>query len=135
MPAIGAAFAYFAIVFAVGFALGVLRVGWLVPALGTRWAELLELPLMVAASAFAARWACARLRVPPDPRTRLVMGATALAILLAVEFSMVLALRGQTIAGNLASRDPVSGTAYALALLAFGLFPWWFGRRQARLMR
>jgi hypothetical protein len=135
MTAIGAAFAYFAIVFAVGFALGALRVGWLVPALGARWAELLELPLMVAASAFAARWVCARLRVPPTPGPRLAMGALALAMLLAVEFTLVLALRGQTIAGNLASRDPVSGAAYALALLAYALLPWWFGRRDAGAAR
>ena len=135
MTAIGAAFAYFAIVFAVGFALGALRVGWLVPALGARWAELAEMPLMVAASAYAARWVCARLRVPPTPGPRLSMGAQALAMLLAVEFTLVLALRGQTIAGNLASRDPVSGAAYALALLAYALFPWWFGRRDAGAAR
>jgi hypothetical protein len=135
MTAIGAAFVYFAIVFAVGFALGVLRVGWLVPALGARWAELLELPLMVAASVFAARWTCARLRVPQTPGPRLSMGALALALLLAMEFTLVLTLRGQTIAENLASRDPVSGTGYALSLLAFALFPWWFGRRDAGAAR
>lgn len=135
MPAIGAAFAYFAIVFAVGFALGVLRVGWLVPALGVRWAELLELPLMVAASAVAADWTCKRLRVPPAPGPRLSIGAAALAMLLATEFTLVLAVRGQTIADNLAGRDPLSGAAYALSLLAFALFPWWFGRRDAGAVR
>jgi hypothetical protein len=135
MPVIGAAFAYFAIVFAVGFALGALRVAAVAPALGARWAELAEMPLMLAASALAARWACARLRVPPRAGPRLAMGMLALALLLATEFTVVLALRGQTIADNLATRDPVSGVAYALSLLAYALFPWWFGRRDAGIAR
>lgn len=131
MRAPATAFAYFAIVFAVGFALGVPRVLWLAPALGERAAELVELPLMLLASALAARWTCARLRVPPAAGARLAMGGIALALLLSVEFSVALALRGQTIAENLASRDPVAGAAYALSLLAFALWPWWFGRRDA----
>jgi ABC-type uncharacterized transport system permease subunit len=129
MPTLRAALAYFAIVFGVGFALGTLRVLWLLPALGERMAELTELPLMLLASALAARWVCARLRVPATARARLAMGAAALLLLLAVESTVVLALRGQTIAENLAQRDPVSGAAYALSLLAFALWPWWFGRR------
>lgn len=124
-----AALAYFAIAFAVGFGLGTLRVLWVAPALGERLAELAELPLMVLACALAARWTCARLRVPDGAGPRLAMGALALALLLAVEFTVVLALRGLTLETYLASRDPVSGTAYALSLLAFALWPWWFGRR------
>ena len=53
-------------------------------------------------------------------RSNLAMGAAIL---------VVLALRGQTIAENLAGRDPVSGAGYVLSLLAFALWPWWFGRR------
>ncbi len=132
MRVLAAAFVYFALVFAVGFALGVARVAWLAPALGDRWAELLELPVMVAASALAARATCGRLGVPSAPGRRLSMGALALAMLLAVEFTVVLGLRDQTVAENLAGRDPVSGVAYALALLAFALLPWWLGRREAR---
>ncbi len=127
-----AALAYFAIAFAVGFGLGTLRVLWVAPALGERLAELAELPLMVLACALAARWICARLRVPDGAGPRLAMGALALALLLAVEFTVVLALRGLTLETYLASRDPVSGTAYALSLLAFALWPWWFGRREAQ---
>ncbi|MCE3004318.1 MAG: hypothetical protein LW860_16710 [Xanthomonadaceae bacterium] len=125
----GAALAYFAIVFAVGFVLGTLRVLWLAPALGERVAELAELPLMVLASAWAARWIGTRLRVPHGAGPRLAIGAIALALLLVLEFGVVLALRGLTLEAYLATRDPVSGTAYALSLLAFALWPWWFGRR------
>lgn len=127
----GAACAYFAIVFAIGFALGVPRVLWLVPLLGERVAELAELPLMLLASALAARWTCQRLRVPPRAAARLAMGGIALGLLLAVEFTVVLALRGQTIGESLAARDPVSGTGYLLSLVAFSLWPAWFGRRAA----
>jgi hypothetical protein len=132
MRILPAALAYFAIVFAIGFALGTLRVLWLLPAFGERTAELAELPLMLIASALAARWTCARLRVPASRTARLAMGGVALLLLLGVEFTVVLALRGQTIAENLASRDPVSGAAYALSLLAFALWPWWFARGDPR---
>lgn len=132
MRTLRAALLYFALVFALGFALGTLRVLWLAPALGDRAAELTELPLMLLASALAARWTCARVQVPSAPGPRLAMGGLALLLLLALEFGVVLALRGQTVAENLAGRDPVSGAAYALSLLAFGLLPWWLGRREVR---
>ena len=38
---------YFLMVFAVGFVLGVARTLWLVPRVGIRWAELLEMPVML----------------------------------------------------------------------------------------
>lgn len=126
---LSAASAYFAAVFAVGFALGTLRVLVLVPMLGTRWAELVELPLMVAASVWLARRICRRLQVPSAAAPRFAVGALALLALLAVEFGLVLRLRGLGLDEYLAQRDPVSGTAYALSLLAFALAPWWVGRR------
>jgi hypothetical protein len=124
-----AGLAYFAAVFAVGFALGVVRVLVLVPRIGTRWAELAELPLMIVASVFVARWLCARMQVPASAGARIAMGAFALALLLLMEFGVVLRLRGIGIGDDLAQRDPVAGTAYLLSLVAFALAPWWVGRR------
>lgn len=132
MAILRAALAYFAVVFAVGFALGIVRVLALVPVVGERSAELMELPLMLAASVGAAHWICRRLRVPPRAAPRLAMGAIALCLLLAVEFTVVLQLRGLSIAQYLDARDPVSGGAYAATLLAFALAPWWLGRRDRR---
>ena len=114
---------YFVLVFAAGFLLGAIRTLWVVPALGARTAELLETPFMVAISFVAARWVVRRLSVPPGTGTRLAMGGVALALLLCAEFGLVLALRGMTIAAYFATRDPVSGAAYYLALLAFAAFP------------
>jgi len=50
------ALAYFLIVFGAGFVLGVFRTLVLVPRLGDRMAELLEMPVMLAVVFFAARF-------------------------------------------------------------------------------
>lgn len=121
MRAAAFAVVYFAAVFAVGFALGALRVTLVVPALGERIAELAEMPFMIAASVFFAwrfvrRW---RLSVV----AALVGGILALALLLGAELTLVATLRGLTLEQYLASRDPVSGSAYVAALCVFMLAP------------
>ena len=45
---------YFAPVLGTGFVLGVLRVPFLVPRIGERWAELAEMPIMAVVIFFAA---------------------------------------------------------------------------------
>jgi hypothetical protein len=114
---------YFALTFGAGFLLGAIRILWLVPRIGARTAELVELPLMLAISWLAARWVTRRLRVPDGWRPRLAMGALAVALMLAAEFSLVLRLRGRALEEYFATRDPVSGTAYYLALLLLALMP------------
>lgn len=123
MLVVKAALGYFALVFATGFVLGPLRIVLLVPRLGERYAELLELPLMLTACYYAARWICRRFAVPAQSGPRLALGSLALALLLIAEFSLVLTLRGIGIQQYLATRDPVSGAAYYLSLLVFALFP------------
>ncbi len=130
MPILKAALLYFAIVFGCGFALGVVRTLWLVPAVGARIAELCELPLMMAISVLAAAWVTRRLAVARKARPRLAMGGIALALLLAFEFGLVLQLRGMSFAEYFATRDPLSGSAYALSLALFALAPWLLGRRE-----
>lgn len=117
------ALTYFALAFGAGFALGTIRLLWLVPQFGARAAELGELPVMLLVIFFAARWIVRRFAVPPVALARLGVGLTALACLLLVEFTVVLWLQGVTIGESLRNRDPVSGTAYALALLLFALMP------------
>lgn len=127
-----AAGAYFGTAFGVGFALGLVRVPLLVPRLGERTAELLELPLMLVACAFLARWALRRFRVPAQLLPRAVVGAIALALMLGAEALVVVALRGQNLARYAAERDPIAGSAYLLALLIFAALPALLGIAERR---
>lgn len=117
---------YFALVFSVGFLLGIIRVLLLEPRLGERWAELAEMPLMLVAIAFAARFVVRRF--PASVRTNyLVSGGMALLLLIVVEFSVVLSIRGLTVSQYLAERDPIAGGVYAVMLVTFALMPWLLG--------
>jgi hypothetical protein len=124
-----AGLAYYALVFGAGFLLGPIRLFLLVPRVGVRTAELLELPVMLVICWLAARWVTARCQLPETIAPRLGMGLTALALLLLSEFSLVLWLRGLTFEQYLATRDPVSGNAYYLALGVMALLPLMVNRR------
>jgi hypothetical protein len=126
---------YFAVVFAAGFVLGTLRTLWAVPRLGVRTAELMEAPVMCGVSILAARWAVRHVSIPPLRPRRLAMGCIALGLMLLVEFTFVLWVRGMTIRGYFETRDPVSGTVYFLTLGAFAAIPVFIGRPQAEVRR
>ncbi len=114
---------YFVLVFAAGFALGTLRTLVVAPRLGARAAELMEAPVMVAVSFVAARWVVQRLAVPPIWTRRLALGTIALALMLLVEFTFVLRIRGLSLGEYFATRDPVSGAVYYAALALFAVMP------------
>jgi hypothetical protein len=114
---------YFAVVFGAGFVLGIPRVLWVAPRLGTRAAELIESPIMLAIIILAAGWVVRRFSLPPTVAARLGPGVLALGLLLAAEFTVVLKVRRLTLAQYIAGRDPVSGTVYILLLLAFAVMP------------
>jgi hypothetical protein len=120
--AIAAGAVYFLLVFAAGFVLGTMRVLLVVPHLGERRAELLEIPVMLVIAFVAARWVVGRWRIDTTP-ARLVTGGVALALLAAAEIGVVLSVRGETLAAYVAGRDPVAGTAYGLSLLLFSAMP------------
>ncbi len=120
---------YFAVVFAAGFALGTLRVLYVLPRLGERTAELLEAPVMLAVTIFAARWVVLRQRLPNRATTRLGTGLVALGLMLAAELFVVLVLRGLTLRQYLASRDPAAGIVYVAMLGIFAVMPLLVGRR------
>jgi hypothetical protein len=120
---------YFVLVFGVGFVLGPVRILWVVPRFGVRMAELLETPIMLVVTIFAARWIVRRLAVPSTAFSRLGMGFVALGLLLAAEFTLVLWLRGLSIGEYLSSRDPVSGTVYYLMLGVYAIMPFLVDRR------
>ena len=125
---------YFLLVFAAGFVLGTIRTLWVVPKLGVRTAELIEAPLMFGLSILAARWVVRRLRFPPDCLPRLAFGCVALGLMLLVEFTFVLWIRGITIREYFATRDPISGGVYFLTLAAFAVMPVFVGRNPKQIL-
>lgn len=129
MQALRPGIIYFLLVFGAGFVLGTVRVLLIVPHVGHRTAELLEMPLMLTATVLAARWITRRF---PEARTsaaRLAIGGIALGLMLAGEMAVGIGLRGMTAADIVLNRDPVSGTAYYVSLILFAAMPWLVSRR------
>ncbi len=135
MSIIKAGLCYFALVFGTGFVLGSIRVPFLVPRLGVRAAELIEMPLMLVAIVVAARYVANRFALAPSCRTRLATGCLALALLIAAELLLTVVIQDQSIAQYIASRDPVSGGVYLAMLLLFALMPSILARADASRSR
>ncbi len=123
-----AALVYFLIVFGVGFLLGPIRILLVVPRLGERMAELLEVPLMLLVIIIAANLIVRRFQLPVRTIYRLGAGVMAFILGLVFEFGLVL-LRGLTLREYFESRDPIAAGAYYLALLLFALMPLLVRRR------
>ena len=123
MQTIKAGVAYFGLVFAAGFVLGTVRVPFIVPRLGERVAELLEMPLMLIVVIVAARFVVRRFALAPSLGVRVRAGALALALLIAAEILLVAVLQGRSVGAYIASRDPVSGAVYLFMLLLYALMP------------
>ena len=119
-----AAAVYFGIVFAAGFVLGSMRVPFLVPRVGERFAELMEMPLMLAAIFLAAGFVVRRYGDAITGRRWLGVGVLALIFLAGAELLLAVVVAGRSVAEYIASRDPVSGTVYLLMLVLFAVMPW-----------
>ena len=129
MPILKAGVLYFALVFGAGFVLGTVRTLWVVPRVGTREAELMETPVMLAVTIVAAWWIVFRFAVPSVPSARLGMGFVALVLMLVAEFGFVLWIRGLSIREYFAKRDPVSEAVYYVMLAVFAVMPLLVARR------
>lgn len=120
---IPAGLAYFAIVLGTGFVLGVLRVPFLVPRIGERWAELVEMPIMAGVIYLAAGYILRRFPGIRSPGRSLAAGFLALALSVCAELGLAVALQDQTLSAFIASRDRVSGSVYLVLLLVFAVMP------------
>ncbi len=120
-----AGFVYFALVIGCGIAFGSVRVPLIVPRLGERYAELLEMPFMLVAIVLAARFVVRRFALAPAHGARLFAGCLALLLAVAAELALAMVLQDRTIAEFVRSRDPVSGSVYLLMLGVFALMPDW----------
>lgn len=122
MSIVRAGLAYFLIVFGAGFALGLVRVPFLVPRLGERYAELLEMPVMLAVIAWAS-WRLARRHPGFSRSARLASGLVALVMMVGAELLVAYFLGARSPAEYVASRDPVSGSVYLVSLAVFAVAP------------
>ncbi|MFN0139758.1 MAG: hypothetical protein ACKVQW_06690 [Pyrinomonadaceae bacterium] len=115
--------AYFALVFGAGFVLGLIRVPFLVPRLGERLAELIEMPFMFAAIFVSARFVMRRFSLHANVFASLGAGLLALCLLVAAEILLTVALQDRTLGEYVAARDPVSGSVYLAMLGVFAVMP------------
>lgn len=120
---IKAGITYFVLVFGVGFVLGVIRVTLLVPRLGERTAELIEMPFMFVAIVVSARLIIWRFRLPASAMVRLGAGCLALGLLVGAEVLLAVAIQERTLGEYVVSRDPVSGGVYLAMLVLFAVIP------------
>ena len=132
MRILKAATLYFALVFGTGFVLGMIRVPLLVPRLGVRIAELIEMPFMGVAIVLAARHVVRRFELAPGASNRLPVGLIALGTMVIAELSLAVLTQDRPIADYVLSRDPVSGPIYLAMLVLFALMPWILARRRGR---
>ena len=122
--------AYFALVFGAGFILGSIRVPFIVPRLGERISELIEMPFMLIVVLFSARFIVRRFALPTTASVRLIVGLIALGLLLTAELLLAVALQSRTLGEYIASRDRVSGSVYLAMLVLFSIMPFVLARVQ-----
>jgi hypothetical protein len=128
MPLARASLCYFGLVFGAGFVLGALRVTLLVPRLGIRAAELLEMPVMFVVILWSARFVLRHFGLGASASRALGAGLLALALLVAAELTLAFVVSGLTPGQYITTRDPVSGSVYLALLMVFALAPWWLAR-------
>lgn len=118
---------YFAILFAVGFALGTVRVFVLLPrldtALGETIAVLIELPIILTISWVVCRWLVGRFMVAEGVAPRLLMGGLAFALLLSAEFLLGSMGFGRTLSEQFQRYRNLPDLLGLAGQLAFAAFP------------
>jgi hypothetical protein len=120
--AIRAGFVYFVLVFAAGFIIGVIRISLVVPAIGEFRAVALELPFILSWSWIVCRWLLRCLLIDRMP-SRLIMGTSAFACLMAAEFATFTLLTGQAPADWVARFEQPAQILGLVGQIAFALFP------------
>ncbi len=125
---IESALVYFIVVFSVAFVFGIIRTMFVVPHIGERWSELIEMPFLFLVIIFAARWIVRRFDLFDNIQNGILVGLIASSILLIVEFTVVLGIRGVSLGEFFAQRDAIAGTAYCIMVLIFAAAPAYFAR-------
>lgn len=114
---------YFALVFAVGFLLGIVRTLLVAPRTGVLLAVIVELPVVLACAWFFGRWLINRSRVPAEIGSRMVMGLAALILLLAAEVVLSVLVFDNSLNQYLDSLRTAPGLTGLAGQVVFGLIP------------
>jgi hypothetical protein len=114
---------YFAIVFAAGFLLGILRVLAVAPRLGESSAVLIELPVMLAVAWVTCGWLIRRYAVNGALAPRLIMGGVAFVMLMPAEMGVAVFGFEQTVVQHVAAYSTVAAVLGLWGQIAFALFP------------
>jgi hypothetical protein len=119
-----AAIAYWAVVFALGFVLGTIRVLWLAPQVGMLPATLIELPVMLGASWLASGWLLRRFEIAGGGEA-LAVGLLAFVLLMAAEYALGVGMMGLTVGQWLADFGQPHAAVGLTGQIVFALMPWW----------
>ena len=120
---LAAATAYVAIVFSVAFVMGVIRTLFVAPLTGEVAAVLIETPIILLVSWFAAGWSIRRFSIPAKASDRLTMGFAAFALLMTIETAMSLLLFARPLTEQFAAWATPAGAIGLLAQVAFAFIP------------
>jgi hypothetical protein len=114
---------YFAIVFAIGFALGTLRVLYVIPHIGEAGAVLLELPVILVLSWWVCGWVLRRCHVPQHMGQHALMGLVSFALLMGAELALATFGFGRTLGEFADGFATPAGAIGLMGQIAFALFP------------
>jgi hypothetical protein len=120
---LAAAALYFAIVFAVGFLLGPVRVLLLEPVVGPTIAVLIEAPFMLVAIIWTAPYVVRRMKMSALIPNLLVMGCSAAALVLLADFAIGIPLRGIALADQFNYLATPAAGFYLVLVALFALAP------------
>ncbi|XUU61634.1 hypothetical protein ACRAQ6_05015 [Erythrobacter sp. HA6-11] len=123
MRVVRAAFAYFALIFGLGFVLGTVRVLWLAPLVGETTAGFIEMPIILGASWLAARWLVGKFATTRSGEA-LAMGALAFVMLMLAEVMLGVTLFEMTPREWLSAVTRPPGLYGLIGQAVFGLMPW-----------
>lgn len=128
IQAMRAGAAYFLVVFAIAFGLGVVRTLVIAPAVGATIAVMIEVPIIMVVSWFAARRIVTR-HALTRPLDKAISGLTAFILLMVAELALAHLLTGQTPAQWAASLFVVPGIIGLSGQIVFALMPLLIGKR------
>ncbi len=114
---------YFLVTYAAGFVFGTVRELFVVPRLGQLTATLIETPVMLAVTYFAASWIIGRFADPPAFGERAAIGAIGFALLMAAEILFSGMIRGWSFEAWVGHLKTSDGAISMVLFVLFAIMP------------